>query len=801
MTGSPAAEGAPVNSSLRFLRAMRGGPLKAAAADRAMSGVLAGETVTVTVEFDHVLSPAEIAELEARGVSFFLLDGEPARTRTIYPLNAPWPEIEGLGERREVLRIEAAWRPAVFPTLDVSNPEIEADSAWTFTDPLGYPITGKGTRVADFDTGIDVFHPSFFYADGDTFDWYDYDGSGGFNDGMDFVDLNHNAVFDFGEVLRLRDGHILDYAGVWGGGWPANADYIYQTYWDWVYADQNYNWQRDFGPGAGYDDADPGFGEPIFIALDDNGNGTLDIGEKLVQLGTSKIYATVGAGPTEYVRGVDLVDSEDDTNGHGTAVMGIVAGGTRGRHRFCGIAPDAELLAGYFFSGVPISYLIPWARSQGADVMLYEFGGFVFDFLDGSSLDEELIAIENETIIQITPSGNLARGNKHAITTVPAGGSRILPVTAAPYNGDLYTLWWTVLWTTSVPDLSFTLQSPLGGSISLTGGDQYVNAFYVWSDTDTSPRGTCKLDVYINRNTNASVNGQWRLTASNSTGAAIEMISNVADDRSSWAGGAEFTSYATNDRNVTWPATTDSAFCNGSYSTRGFEGYSGVGGGSIPVGELSAFSGRGPRIDGKHLLDIVSPGNYDVYSTMSHTTSNNYPLGSYRQFSGTSAAGPHVAAAAALVQQAFPAATMAEVEWLLASHALADGFTGTVYNDWWGYGKLRILGAIGVATAVEDMADGRLAPSLLLDQNWPNPFNPVTWIPFFLPRDGQASIRIYDARGALVKTIRDGWMNGGAHSVLWDGTDSGGRRAASGVYFCVLAHGGEQQTRKLVLLR
>jgi subtilisin family serine protease len=297
------------------------------------------------------------------------------------------------------------------------------------------------------------------------------------------------------------------------------------------------------------------------------------------------------------------------------------------------------------------------------------------------------------------------------------------------------------------------------------------------------------------------VNGPWQLTVSNATGSEIEVISNVADDRSAWADGAEFTSYATNDRNVTWPATADSAFCNGSYSTRGFEGYGGVGGGSIPVGALSAFSGRGPRIDGKHLLDIVSPGNYDVYSTMSHTTSNNYPLGSYRQFSGTSAAGPHVAAAAALVQQAFPAATMHEVEWLLASHALSDGFTGETYNDWWGYGKLRILGAIGVATDVEDMAEGRLAPRLHLDQNWPNPFNPVTWIPFYLPRGGQASVRIYDARGALVRTIREKWMNGGAHSVLWDGTDSRGRSVASGVYFCVLSQDGQKQTRKLVLLR
>jgi len=207
------------------------------------------------------------------------------------------------------------------------------------------------------------------------------------------------------------------------------------------------------------------------------------------------------------------------------------------------------------------------------------------------------------------------------------------------------------------------------------------------------------------------------------------------------------------------------------------------------------------RIDGKHLLDIVSPGNYDVYSTMSHSTTTNYPVGSYRQFSGTSAAGPHVAAAAALVQQAWPEATMPDIELLLTSHALEDAFTGTVYNDTWGYGKLRILGAIGVATGIEDMEDGKVAPALVLGQNYPNPFNPVTWIPFYLPRSGRASIRIYDVRGALVRELRDRWMSEGSHSVTWDGRDGSGNSAVSGVYFCVLRHESGRQSKKMVLLR
>jgi subtilisin family serine protease len=798
----PSAAHGKMNVQLRFQREMREAPVKSTSPQRAMLGAAGGDRAIATVKFDHVLSGAEIADFEASGIEFYRIDGEVARTRAIYPVKVPWDEIDGLGSRREVLRLESNWKPAVYPALDVSVPEIGADSAWTYDDPLGLPITGKGMRVADFDTGIDVFHPSFFYADGDTFNWVDDNENNVFDRDYDYVDLNNNGTFDFGEVLRLKDGHIMDYAGVWGGGPPANNDYEYQTYWDWLYADQNYSYQREFGPGYGFTESTPGFGEPIFIALDDDGDGELDVGEKLVQLGTSKIFATMNADSIERVRGIDLMLSDDDTNGHGTAVMGVVAGGTRGNNKFCGIAPDAELLAGYYFSGVPISYLVPWARSRGADVMLYEFGGFVWEFLDGSTLDEEIISIENETIIQITPSGNLGRGDKHAIVDIPAGGSRTLIISVPTYNGNnIQFVYGSTLWLGDISDLTFRLRSPQGSQIELTGGSQSVDNFYIWTGFDTSVRGTNKIDMYIDHDANLHAMGIWELTVENDTGAGVEIISNIADHLSSWAGGADFSNYASDERNVTWPATCDSAFCNGSYSTRGFEGYGGVGGGSIPVGEISAFSGRGERIDGKHLLDIVSPGNYDVYTTMSHTTSAIYPLGSYRQFSGTSAAGPHVAAAAALVQQAWPAATMPEVELLLASHALEDGFTGPVYNDTWGFGKLRILGAIGVATSVEEMADGRLAPSLLLDQNFPNPFNPVTWIPFYLPKSGQATVRIYDVRGALVRTLREKWMSEGAHSVTWDGRDGSGHNTVSGIYFCVLEQDGEKQTRKMVLLR
>lgn len=798
----PAKAGADkLNSSLRFLKHLKSQPHSKTALEPQLAGILQSAAVAATVQFDHVLSHGEIAAYEALGCSFFRIDGEAARTNAIYPVRLSWDAIDRLGARADVLRVEGSWRPAVFPALDVSAAEIEADSAWHYSDPLGFPLTGKGMRIADFDTGIDVFHPSFFYADGDTFDWIDGNLNNAFTPGADGVDLNRNGSLDANERLRFTDGWIYDAARVWGFNTRNNQDFIYQTWWDWLYNDENNNGFREVGPAQGFTESDPTFGEQIFIALDDDGNGALNVGEKIVALGTSKIYATMNTDSIERVRGIDLILTDNDTNGHGTAVSGILAGGTPGRHRFTGIAPDAEILAGAFFSDIPISYLIPWARSRGADVMLYEFGGFIYDFLDGTSLEEELITNENANIIQVTPSGNLGRGAKHAVTVIPPSDSITLEITVPIYGSPILYFYGTTLWRTGLSDLTFRLKSPLNGEVTLDGTVWEVNNFSLWYDFATSARGTQKFDLFVDRGGNANSVGTWRLKVINNSPAGVEIISNVADHLSSWNGGAEFLNYVSDQKNVTWPATADHAFVNGSYSTRGFEGYTGVGSGSVPAGEISAFSGRGERIDGWHLLDLCSPGNYDVYTARSHTDPDGYQIGSYRQFSGTSAAGPHVAAAAALVHQSSSDYSAAHVMVRLTSAAATDAFTGEVYNDTWGYGKLRILAACGILSSVEDMALGQIPPHLAIDQNYPNPFNPDTWIPFYIPEDGHASVKIYSVRGELVKTIRDRWYERGAHSIRWNGTDAEGNSVASGIYFCVLRQGAERQTRKMALIR
>ncbi|HEX5133512.1 MAG TPA: FG-GAP-like repeat-containing protein [Candidatus Krumholzibacteria bacterium] len=86
-------------------------------------------------------------------------------------------------------------------------------------------------------------------------------------------------------------------------------------------------------------------------------------------------------------------------------------------------------------------------------------------------------------------------------------------------------------------------------------------------------------------------------------------------------------------------------------------------------------------------------------------------------------------------------------------------------------------------------------------ENSPNPFNPSTVVRFDLTRPASVVLSIFDASGAFVATLAAGNFPAGANDVRWDGMDDHGNRVGSGVYFCRLSAGGENLTRKLVLLK
>ena len=87
--------------------------------------------------------------------------------------------------------------------------------------------------------------------------------------------------------------------------------------------------------------------------------------------------------------------------------------------------------------------------------------------------------------------------------------------------------------------------------------------------------------------------------------------------------------------------------------------------------------------------------------------------------------------------------------------------------------------------------------------NYPNPFNPETWIPYRLAKAAEVTLDIYDTNGSLVRTIDVGFKPAAvyesrASAIYWDGRNNYGERVASGVYFYHLSAGDYSATRKML---
>ncbi len=156
---------------------------------------------------------------------------------------------------------------------------------------------------------------------------------------------------------------------------------------------------------------------------------------------------------------------------------------------------------------------------------------------------------------------------------------------------------------------------------------------------------------------------------------------------------------------------------------------------------------------------------------------------------------------------------VSDTDWQQVSFALSDYFAVP------GIVQMRFIADdAGEGSLVEAMVDDFIlmgdfldplavddAPELELvfdlGQNHPNPFNPSTNVQFSLDRAGSASLRVFDARGMLVKTLVSEELPAGAHTVTWRGDDEQGRPAASGVYFYRLEANGKTAGKRMLLVK
>ncbi|MFA4947606.1 MAG: FlgD immunoglobulin-like domain containing protein [Candidatus Krumholzibacteriia bacterium] len=122
---------------------------------------------------------------------------------------------------------------------------------------------------------------------------------------------------------------------------------------------------------------------------------------------------------------------------------------------------------------------------------------------------------------------------------------------------------------------------------------------------------------------------------------------------------------------------------------------------------------------------------------------------------------------------------------------------------WW---MVAVLSGWSASTAVGDDESDDPVPGLPPYRGFelschPNPCNPAATIGFSLASAQHANLAIYDAQGRLVKTLVDGTLAGGSHSIIWNGTNESGARVASGVYFSRITADKKFATKKILLLR
>ena len=111
----------------------------------------------------------------------------------------------------------------------------------------------------------------------------------------------------------------------------------------------------------------------------------------------------------------------------------------------------------------------------------------------------------------------------------------------------------------------------------------------------------------------------------------------------------------------------------------------------------------------------------------------------------------------------------------------------------------------GIST-LERLVSSILPTETVLLPNYPNPFNPETWIPYDLARDAEVQIHIYNLKGESIRRLSLGFQTAGTYrtpsrAAYWDGRNSIGEPVASGIYFYTLQAGNVKATRQMVIIK
>ncbi len=104
-------------------------------------------------------------------------------------------------------------------------------------------------------------------------------------------------------------------------------------------------------------------------------------------------------------------------------------------------------------------------------------------------------------------------------------------------------------------------------------------------------------------------------------------------------------------------------------------------------------------------------------------------------------------------------------------------------------------------TALSNSDPNNSPLAVKLFNNYPNPFNPSTKISFSLPQNSHAKLDVFNIKGQLIKSLINDNLTQGLHEVVWNGTDSNGKKTSSGIYFYKLSTKNKTLTKKMLMLK
>jgi len=549
---------------------------------------------------------------------------------------------------------------------------------------------------------------------------------------------------------------------------------------------------------------------------------------------------------------IQSAGTDDNTNSHGTHVTGIAAGsgvGTQGQ--YMGMAPESDIVLvstqrdpSTMVDG--IAYILQYATSVGKPAVINISIGGQLGPHDGTSLFDQFCddAVGDGKIL-VGSAGNDGSKPLHLMKVFTATDSVLGTFIKFTDSGSTDGFGGIDIW--GLPNTDFAVGI---GIVNANDDYSFADATYMipasfngtYTDTlyDDDPFLRDRTIIEFSSEASSDLNSKPHMTI---------VIDNSAQDNAykwvylqiqgkntivhSWGNELEFTDLGLNaptqsgDTYYTVSETGgigENMISVGAYTSKkyyqNFDGNVQTQDGTM--NQIASFSSHGPTVDGRVKPDITAPGNIVVSSVNSFDTNfldggvwwsrvvdgitdgqNDWWFGGLE---GTSMASPVVAGIVALMLEADPTLTPAEVKQILNQTAIKDNYTGSLSaggNNTWGHGKIDALAAL---TAVEALSTSiqpvqTLPSTITLEQNYPNPFNPTTTIRYSLPTVAPVHLSILNLKGQQIWSYHQSSQSAGWHQVQWDGRNTVDEPVSSGVYFYQLTVGTQVAVRKLVLMK